>query len=183
MKPTLGKILWLKAGKRADGYNQPTINEDKTSYRYPLRASFWSTANDIRLGEITDTKQPDLDRAFSTTTFIEFKDAATGELKYIQYNADSFHSRYELREPEADTNDNLLTIYKKNRTWVVVAVVAIIGLAIRKAAMRGGSSNAAMGGGSSSSAMRDGSSKAAMRGGSSNNAMRGGSSNKARSKQ
>jgi hypothetical protein len=173
MLPTLGKILWLKAGKRADGYNQPTINEDKTSYRYPLRASFWNSANDVRLGEITDTNQPDLDGAFSTTTFIEFKDAATGELKYILYNAVNFESRYEVREPEADTNDNLLTIYKKNRTWVIVAVVAIvaaIGLAIRKAAMRGGSSKAAMHGGSSKAAMRGGSSKAAMRGGSSNKA-------------
>jgi hypothetical protein len=167
MLPTLGKILWLKAGKRADGYNQPTINEDKTSYRYPLRASFWNSANDVRLGEITDTNQPDLDGAFITTTFIEFKDAATGELKYILYNAVNFESRYEVREPEADTNDNLLTIYKKNRTWIVLAVVAIvaaIGLDIRKAAMRGGSSNKA----------RRHEGKAAMHGGSSNNAMRGG---------
>lgn len=134
MLPTNGKILWLKAGKKADGYYQPTINEDKTSYRYPLRASFWNTANDIRLGEITDTNQSDLDVAFKTTKFIEFRDEPTGELRYVLYNADSFAERYEVREPEATTSDNVNTIYKKNRSWVIlaiVAVVSVIGLSIR----------------------------------------------------
>jgi len=145
MLPTNGKILWLKAGKKADGYYQPTINEDKTSYRYPLRSSFWNTTNDVRLGEITDTNQPDLDNSFTTSSFIEFKDEASGEFRYIPYNAESFDSRYEVREPESSSTDNLVTIYRKNRSWVIIGALAIataIGVLISKkgkAAMRSGS--------------------------------------------
>ncbi len=97
------------------------------------------------MGEITDTNQPDLDNSFTTSSFIEFKDEASGEFRYIPYNAESFDSRYEVREPESSSTDNLVTIYRKNRSWVIIGALAIataIGVLISKkgkAAMRSGS--------------------------------------------
>lgn len=137
MLPTLGKILWLKAGRKADGYYQPTINEDKTSYRYPLRSSFWNTANDILLGEITDTNQADMDPSLSTTRFIEFKDNSTGEIRYILYSVDSFDMQYEVREPEVSVTEKGLSFFRRYRLQIllgaVVTVALVFGKSIKKA--------------------------------------------------
>jgi len=125
MQPTNDKILWLRGGARDIGYYEPTIDGNQDGI-YNLRPTFWTWGNDLRLGVITDTNQPDQNDPLSGIRFIEFKDQASGELRYVKYNVDSFDTKYEVREPEASPLSTGISFLRKYRTQMIVAAIGIL---------------------------------------------------------
>ncbi len=118
MIPQNGKILWLKGGTKGVGFYEPTLTGDG-SQLFDLRNTRLSWFNDIRLGEISDNNQIDLDSSNKDSVFIEYLNDGK-EYRYIKYNIDRFDKEFDVKNVESSVSEQSMSIFRKFR-WQILS--------------------------------------------------------------